>query len=241
VSFPPGFFDRFDPAPDPAFYAAPRFVTHIDDGAIAAIGALYAELGLDRGRVLDLMSSWISHFDVPPDELVGLGMNAEELRANPALHDHVVQDLNADPALPFADDAFDHAVCAVSVDYLTRPLEVFAEVARVLRPGGVFACTFSNPLLPDEGHPRLDGHRRRGHVAIVRRYFELTPGFSAPSSDLRTPAQAAGDPLWAVWRRRAEPAGALTRAARQRPRAASTRRDSRRASAVPRAVLTCTV
>ena len=199
MSFPPGFFDRFDPAPDPAFYAAPRFVTHIDDGAIAAIGALYAELGLDGGRVLDLMSSWISHFDVPPDELVGLGMNAEELRANPALADHVVQDLNADPALPFADDAFDHAVCAVSVDYLTRPLEVFAEVARVLRPGGVFACTFSNRCFPTKAIRGWMATDDAGHVAIVRRYFELTPGFAPPSSDLRTPAQAAGDPLWAVW------------------------------------------
>jgi hypothetical protein len=56
--FPAGFFDRVDEAPDEVFYRPPRLVTHIDAGAIAAVGALYAELDVD-GRVLDLMSSWI--------------------------------------------------------------------------------------------------------------------------------------------------------------------------------------
>ena len=202
MSFPPGFFDRFDPAPDAGFYAEPRFVTHIDDGAIAAIGDLYAELGLDRGRVLDLMSSWISHFHAPPDALVGLGMSEAELVANPQLAEHVVQDLNADPRLPFADASFDGAVCAVSVDYLVRPLEVFAEVARVLRPGGLFACTFSNRCFPTKAIRGWLATDDAGHVAIVRRYFELTPGFGPPASDLRTPAHSQGDPLYAVWAER---------------------------------------
>ncbi len=198
MSFPAGFFDRLDPSPDPGFYAAPRFVTHIDDAAIAAVGRLYDDLAI-AGSALDLMSSWISHFRVPPRELVGLGMNAAELRANPALSAHVVQDLNADARLPFEDDRFDHAVCAVSVDYLVRPLEVFAEVARVVRPGGVFACTFSNRCFPTKAIRGWLAADDAGHVAIVRRYFELTPGFGPPSSELRTPPHAAGDPLWAVW------------------------------------------
>ena len=63
-------------------------------------------------------------------------MNAAELAANPALAEHVVHDLNVDPALPFADASFDDVTCCVSVDYLVRPVEVFGEVARVLRPGG---------------------------------------------------------------------------------------------------------
>ncbi len=198
MSFPPGFFDRFDPSPDPGFYAAPRFVTHIDDAAIAAVGRLYADLRLE-GSVLDLMSSWISHLERAPAELVGLGMNAAELEANAALAGRVVQDLNADPALPFDDDRFDHAVCAVSVDYLTRPLEVFAEVARVLRPGGLFVCTFSNRCFPTKAIRGWLQTDDAGHVEIVRRYFELTEGFGPPSSELRTPSRDRGDPLWAVW------------------------------------------
>jgi SAM-dependent methyltransferase len=132
-----GGFDRDDIASDSEFYRLPRLVTHIDDRAIAAVGALYTELGLD-GSVLDLMSSRISHFQHPPQRLVGLGMNAAEPAANPMLSQYVVHDLNADPILPFPDASFDAATCCVSVDYLTNPITVFTEVGRVLRPGGAF-------------------------------------------------------------------------------------------------------
>ena len=197
-AFPAGFFSRYDESGDNAFYAAPRFVTHIDDAAIAAVGDLYAELAVD-GDVLDLMSSWISHFHVPPDELVGLGMNDAELRRNPALAGYVLQDLNAEPRLPFEDAAFDDVVCCVSVDYLVRPLDVFADVARVLRPGGRLVITFSNRCFPTKAIRGWLATDDAGHVAIVRRYFELTEGFGPPASDLRTPLTAPGDPLWAVW------------------------------------------
>ncbi len=198
TAFAPGFFDRLDPSQDAAFYAAPRFVTHIDAAAIAAVGDLYQELGID-GRVLDLMSSWISHFHEPPEELVGLGMNELELERNPALSGRVVQDLNADPRLPFPDASFDHAVCCVSVDYLVRPLEVVAGIARILRPGGQFVVTFSNRCFPSKAIRGWLATDDAGHVAIVRRYFELTSGFGPPTSDLRTPFTSVGDPLWGVW------------------------------------------
>lgn len=198
AAFPPGFFERLDPSPDPAFYGPPRLVTHIDEGAIAAVGALYEELGV-QGRVLDLMSSWISHFRAPPAELVGLGMNERELRANAALAEHVVHDLNANPVLPFADATFDHAVCCVSVDYLTRPLEVFAQVARVLRPGGLLVCTFSNRCFPTKAIRGWLATDDAGHVAIVRRYVELTEGFGEAAGGLRTDPRSGGDPLYAVW------------------------------------------
>jgi len=196
--FPPGFFSRQDPSPDARFYAAPRLVAHIDDAAIAAVGALYDELGVD-GRVLDLMGSWVSHFTAAPAELVVLGMNPRELAANAAASERVVQDLNDDPALPFPDGSFDDAVCCVSVDYLTRPLEVFAEVARVLRPGGRFVCTFSNRCFPTKAIRGWLATDDSGHVRIVRRYFELTSGFGPPSSDLRTDPYVPGDPLYGVW------------------------------------------
>src|SRR4029079_18518593 len=109
VDFPPGFFDRADPSSDAAFYRPLRLVTHIDDGAIAAVGALYEELGID-GDVLDLMSSWVSHFTRPPRRLVVLGMNAEELAANPAAAEVYVHDLNADPRIPLADESMDDVV-----------------------------------------------------------------------------------------------------------------------------------
>ncbi|MDQ1384038.1 MAG: hypothetical protein QOG65_1417, partial [Actinomycetota bacterium] len=141
------FFARADESDDAAFYSYPRYVTHIDEGAVGAVGALYEELAI-RGAVLDLMSSWVSHFREAPASLTVLGMNGEELAANPQARAWVVHDLNQDPVLPFADDSFDHATCCVSVDYLTRPVDVFSDVARVVRAGGRFVCTFSNRLFP---------------------------------------------------------------------------------------------
>lgn len=195
--FPPGFFDRSDPTDDGRFYEAPRLVTHIDDRAIAAVGALYDELEL-TGDVLDLMSSWISHFTTPPRSLTALGMNEAELAANPAATDHVVHDLNADPVLPFADDCFDAVTCCVSVDYLTRPIEVFREVARVLRPDGVFVCTFSNRCFPTKAIRGWLMTDDAGHCSIVSTYFAQSGAFEPAVVDVRIPPGTGTDPLYAV-------------------------------------------
>jgi SAM-dependent methyltransferase len=195
--FPPGFFERDDAASDAAFYALPRLVTHIDDEAIVAVGDLYAELGLD-GDVLDLMSSWVSHFHDRPRQLTVLGMNAEELAANPMATERVVHDLNADPQLSFADATFDAVVCCVSVDYLTRPVEVFADVARVLRPGGPFVCTFSNRLFPTKAIRGWLYTTDEQHCEIVATYFREAGGWDEPVAERRTPPDHHGDPLFAV-------------------------------------------
>ena len=200
TTFPSGFFSRQDETSDEEFYAVDRFVTHIDDHAIAAVGALYDELEL-TGDVLDICSSWISHFRTPPARLVVAGMNDAELAANEMADERVVRDLNRDPRLPFDDAAFDAITCAVSVDYLTRPLEVFAEVRRVLKPGGVFVCTFSNRCFPTKVIRGWLSTDDRGRCAIVSTYFDLTDGFADPSVELRN-AGAPGDPLYAVWARR---------------------------------------
>jgi SAM-dependent methyltransferase len=199
--FPDGFFARRDPTADDRFYSFPRFVTHIDDGAIAAVGALYQELGL-AGDVLDLCSSWVSHFVDPPRTLVALGMNADELAANPQATAWVVHDLNEEPELPFDDDTFDAVTCCVSVDYLVRPVEVFASVARVLRPDGVFVCTFSNRLFPTKAIAGWLATSDAGHVAIVEEYFRQAGRFAEAESRRCTPTRGdLGDPLYAVWAR----------------------------------------
>ena len=199
--FPPGFFDRADESPDTIFYAPDRLVTHIDDGAIAAVGQLYDELEL-TGEVLDVCSSWISHLRSPPRRLVAMGMNETELRSNELASNWVVKDLNVDPTLPFDDGSFDAVTCCVSVDYLTRPMEVFADVARVLRPGGPFVVTFSNRCFPTKAIRGWLSTDDEGHCAIVTTYFEFTAGFDAPVAQLRNHG-ARTDPLYAVVARRA--------------------------------------
>ncbi len=210
AAFPPEFFARADPSPDAAFYSIERFVTHIDDEAIAAVSALYDRLILDRfdsPAVLDLCSSWVSHFSHQPARLAAVGMNEAELSSNPMATEWLVLDLNLDPELPYDDESYDAVTCCVSVDYLTRPLDVFGEAVRVLRPGGVFVCTFSNRCFPTKV---INGWRStddRGHCAIVATYFAETPGFGSVEMRLENPSSA-GDPLYAVWAHRQSPSSA---------------------------------
>jgi SAM-dependent methyltransferase len=199
--FPPGFFSRADQSADAQFYTWPRMVFHIDDHAVAMVGALYEELGIE-GEVLDLMGSWVSHFRSPPKRLTVLGLNAEELAANQAAAATVVHDLNREPRLPFADSSFDAVVCCVSVDYIIRPIEVFQDVARVLRPDGLFVCTFSNRCFPTKAIRGWLFTSDEQHGEIVKTYFHLAGGFGEPVAVRRTEIAHQGDPLFAAWARR---------------------------------------
>lgn len=198
-------FRRFDEADDSEFYSFPRRVVHIDDGAIAALTRLYAALVPAGGRLLDLMSSWRSHLPAGfGGTAIGLGLNAVEMAENPQLAAAIVHDLNREPRLPLADATFDAVVCAVSVQYLTRPLEVFREVRRVLRPGAPFVVSFSNRCFPDKAVALWRTADDRQHVEVVSSYF----GDSAEPGRAWTPPEAfghappAGDPLYAVWAKR---------------------------------------
>jgi SAM-dependent methyltransferase len=194
---PPAAFDKQDRTPDPAFYVQPRFVTHIDDGAIAAVTQLYAGVLPAGADILDLMSSWVSHL---PDQVsyasvVGHGMNPRELAANPRLARWFVQDLNARPVLPLEAATFDAACLCVSVQYLQRPVEVFREVARVLRPAAPFVVSFSNRCFPTKAvaiWQALPGPQQQGLVAAYMR----EAGFTGIVGHAHTPSR--GDPLWAV-------------------------------------------
>ncbi|WP_027482251.1 class I SAM-dependent methyltransferase [Deinococcus pimensis] len=190
---------RVDESSDALFYRQPRFVTHIDDAAIRAVTGLYREVLPPGGRVLDLMSSWVSH--LPPEveyaRVVGLGMNEAELARNERLNAYVVHDLNADPRLPFADAEFDACTICVSIDYLTRPVSVLREVARVLTPGGPLVVTFSNRCFPTKAV--LPWHRLddAGHVSLVSGWLKEA-GFVAVEGLDRSPAPGRSDPLFAV-------------------------------------------
>jgi SAM-dependent methyltransferase len=197
-SFPPGAFARIDETDDAEFYAFPRRVVHIDEGAIAALGTLYEDVVHGRGLVLDLMASWRSHLPRSfGGHVVGLGLNAEEMSDNPQLDESIVHDLNREPALPFSESTFDAAVCAVSVQYLTRPVEVFREIRRVLKPLGPFVVAFSNRCFPDKAVALWRGTSDAQHVALVELYFSAAEGFEPPATRAFVPEH--GDPLFAVW------------------------------------------
>ncbi len=199
---PASAFRRADESDDGLFYAVPRLVHHIDDGAQAAVTALYREHVPEGADVLDLMSSWVSH--LPPEldlgRVAGLGMNARELGANPRLTERAVQNLNANPTLPYGDGAFDAALCCVSVQYLTRPVEVFAEVGRALRPGAPFVVTFSNRCFPTKAVAAWRALDDDGHAALVAETLRQSGAFGPAEVSAHRPR--GGDPLIGVVARR---------------------------------------
>ena len=199
---PPTAYTRDDESPDQRFYDVPRKVVHIDDGAIAALGRLYAEALPAEGRLLDLMSSWRSHLPagLPAREVVGLGMNAEEMADNPQLTRSIVHDLNLDPKLPFADTIFDGAMCAVSIQYVIHPVRLFRDVRRVLRPGAPFVVAFSNRCFPTKAVAVWLHTTDEQHLALVRTYFDASGGWVDVKEEDRSPG-GDGDPLFAVWAR----------------------------------------
>ncbi|GMI34563.1 hypothetical protein TeGR_g7834, partial [Tetraparma gracilis] len=175
--YTPADFAVEDSTPDSNFYSFPRFVHHIDEPARAALTKRYAEVLLPEHRVLDLCSSWVSHY--PPEwsssrvggRVVGVGMNEEELRGNAQLDEFVVKDLNAETVLPFGDGEFDVVTIVVSVDYLTRPRSLFAEIGRVLAPGGRAVISMSNRCFPSKAFRIWLRTSDAEHVFIVGSFF----------------------------------------------------------------------
>ena len=200
--FPPEFFQRDDESNDAEFYTMPRLVVHIDDGAIVAVGRLFQQLIPENAEVLDLMSSWRTHWPEahPRQRIVGLGMNATEMADNPQLNEYLLKDINVDPGLPFEDESFDAVVITVSVQYLTQPVDVFSEVSRILRPGGVFIVTFSNRCFPTKAVRVWRSTNDEDHIELVGQYMLHAGGFNGVRGGLANPDMAPpGDPLFAVY------------------------------------------
>ena len=206
LGLPQGAFAKIDAEEDELFYEPPRLVCHIDNGAIAALTEFY-RIALPAGGVLlDLMSSWVSH--LPPEidyaEVIGHGMNATELAANPRLTRWFMQNLNRETRLPLADASVDAAMVCVSIQYLQQPVAMLRELARVLRPGGPLVISFSNRCfwtkavaiwraLDDPGHVRLvaDYLRHAGFERIeTRQLAEWVEDISDPMTTVvgRAPA-----------------------------------------------------
>ncbi|NJL36736.1 MAG: class I SAM-dependent methyltransferase [Leptolyngbyaceae cyanobacterium RM2_2_4] len=200
---------KLDDSDDTLFYDYPRFVTHVDDSFIQQLTELYRQRLKPQTRIFDMMSSWVSHL---PEEITfaqveGHGMNAEELARNPRLDHYFVQNLNQKQSLPLPDQSFDAVLNTVSVQYLQHPEQVFAEIYRVLKPGGICIISFSNRMFHQKAIQAWRDGSEGDRVELVKRYYASVPGFSQPEvvanqssmpSFLQMFGIAGADPFYAV-------------------------------------------
>ena len=203
-------FSRLDASSDAIFYQDPRFVEHVDENAVNLMTDYISNTAIHpNDSVLDLCSSWTSHIDTRVvsqlKRVAGLGMNAKELEANKVLSDWIVQDLNANPSLSrYPDGSFDVVLCQLSIDYLTRPLEVLKEAGRVLSPGGTIHILFSNRLFLSKAVGLWTGKDDIDHAYTVGCYLHFCNGGfeDIRARDLSTrkgrDGRIVGDPLYVV-------------------------------------------
>ncbi|MEM6614844.1 MAG: methyltransferase domain-containing protein [Cyanobacteria bacterium P01_C01_bin.72] len=201
--------DKLDISNDLNFYDSPRFVTHVDDGFIERLTNLYQTELEPNSRILDLMSSWVSHLPETMEfaHVEGHGMNEEELAKNPRLNHYFVQNLNQNPKLPSEDADFDAVLITVSVQYLQYPEAVLSEIYRVLKPNGVVIISFSNRMFYQKAIAAWRDGTDTDRVNLVRRYFQSVDGFSQPQVIVHQPplpgflqmlGLAGGDPFYAL-------------------------------------------
>jgi hypothetical protein len=200
---------KLDDTDDTLFYEAPRFVTHVDEGFIQQLTDLYRDRLQPNSRLLDLMSSWVSHLpdDVTFAHVEGHGLNGEELARNPRLDHYFVQNLNQNPKLPLDDSSFDAVLNTVSVQYVQYPEAIFSEIHRVLKPGGIAIVSFSNRMFYQKAIQAWREGSERDRVELVQRYFNAVPGFTPPEvvqrqsqvpPILQMLGMGGGDPFYAV-------------------------------------------
>lgn len=208
-------FLRDNDAPDSGFYTKPRFVDHLDSLATSTVEDLFVRLIPRGAKILDLMASHKSHIrvEMDPKGVTGLGLNHDELEANPILTERVIRDINNEPVLPFPDECFDAVVNTVSIDYVEWPLELFGEVARILQPDGIFIVVFSNRMFPPKAVNIWKRSTEPERVDLVKRYFSLTGDFflegtfeskgkPRPRDDKYYSYGIPSDPIYAVWGRK---------------------------------------
>lgn len=206
-------FSRLDEADDAKFYQRDRFVNHLDAGALVTVEKLIKTLVVEkRPVILDLMASWDSHIPggIEPAEVVGLGLNSNELARNPDLDWYLIHDLNRDHILPFNDDTFDVVLNTVSVAYLTRPFDVFMEVERILKPGGLFIVIISDRMFPQKAVKIWCQASSEERLLLVDDFFQVA-NFNEPTT-FASVGKPGIDPVYAVY---AEKAGGDP--ARKRP------------------------
>jgi SAM-dependent methyltransferase len=198
---------KWDTSDDAMFYAEPRFVQHLDGAFRQRLTQLYRERIPAGAVVLDLMGSWVSHLpdDVTYASVIGHGLNARELNANPRLQRRWVQNLNTDQRLPLEDASVDATLIVAGWQYLQYPEAIAAELLRITRPGGQLIVAFSNRMFFTKAPQIWADGSDRDHLSYVAEVLSAQ-GWPVPSliseptraEGLAGLIGAKGDPFFAV-------------------------------------------
>jgi SAM-dependent methyltransferase len=198
---------KLDASDDSLFYAEPRFVQHLDAAFRSRLTALYRQRIPPCAVVLDLMGSWVSHLpeEVRFEQVIGHGLNEQELAANPRLDRYWVQNLNRNQHLPLEDASVDAALIVAGWQYLQQPEAVAAELLRVVRPRGQVIVAFSNRMFFQKAPQVWTDGGDRDHLAYVARVL-LAQGWGRPELIAESTTAAGplgwiggkGDPFFAV-------------------------------------------
>jgi SAM-dependent methyltransferase len=207
-------FSREDETSDAAFYKSSSIASDVDSLAATTVEDLFVDLIQKGSRILDLMAGSVSYLrdEIAATSVIGIGFNEKELQKNPALHESIVHDLNAEPILPFNDNEFHVVVNTLSVDYVTRPVEIFREVSRVLKPNGLFVVVFSNRMFPPKAVNIWKTSTETERIDLVKQYFSHaeryyldgffeSKGKPRPKEDKLYSLGIPSDPIYAVWGR----------------------------------------
>jgi len=205
-------FSRIDQKNDNEFYQTVRPVHHLDSYARQTVAKLYAQFIKPESNVLDLMASWESHLPTKLSSvhLSCLGMNEQELSSNHDMNDYIVHDLNQNSTTPYTANSFDAVICTASVEYLINPLDVFNDIHRIVKPGGIFIVTFSNRFFPTKAISQWAEMHEFERVGLVMAYFRKsqwnnsvhsfsTRGRIRPEDDPHFDKTQVSDPVFAVW------------------------------------------
>ncbi len=164
---------------DVVFYQAISSTPPVDRAAIEQLQQFYQQnLSTDQ-TILELMSGTDSYIpqSIKPVNITGLALKEDDLKANKDLSQYQLHDLNQQPDLPFNDQQFDTVLCSFGIEYLIHPVEIFKQVARVLKPGGQFLVSFSNRFFDKKVIALWDDIHEFERMGLVLEYFRQSREF----------------------------------------------------------------
>ena len=137
---------KIDESNDSIFYSRPRFVYHLDANFRRYLTYIYKKELENNKIVLDLMSSWDSY--LPKDrvykEVIGHGLNEEELSKNKSLNRYWIQNFNLNQKIPLESKSIDYCLMVAALQYLQYPEVISQEISRILSEEGKLIVSFTN-------------------------------------------------------------------------------------------------